>query len=1017
MKTIAFAWIAGLAIGCLAGASELPPVSSNRCIIAQTEMRRIYDEVKTPYKYGVVLAPEKGKMLDNPNVFRAGGRWYMLYIVFDNSGYETHLAVSDDLLDWKPLGTVLPYGKPGAWDAAQADGGPSLFKMDWYAPAWQGANTLGKFEGRHWMTYIGGAKTGYETDPLAIGVATTDDPCDWTKPWQRADKPVLAPWDKDARPFEKVTLFKSFVVDDPSKKLGRRFVMYYNAKPEGEWVERIGMAVSDDMRNWTRYGADDCLRQDGDFDHGITGDPMVRQLKDKYVMFYFGYNWDRKGGHAFDTFAVSEDLVHWTKWKGPHLVEASEPWDRQHAHKPWVIRHDGVVYHFYCAVGDRGRVLALATSKPMKRPAPVWYEAEDFRRGGARDAFNLRRFGGSLNPANGWWAADFGKRDEVRLSHNMQVAGRPRRVRIAFDADPGMSGAECAIELAIGLVWFRKTLGTVPPAKTGEKRIPCTFESDLPPGGDWTWLRNKDREIPNGKPVNVLGLMMRRGKAAARASDFRMKGLWFQTVADKPFSLMARPDVYSGERPANVRAAIRNLGAVAGGGTFRLTVRDWQGAVLAESETKVADIGSGEERMLDVALPALPADRNYFGFEGTFVGPDGTVLLERPWVGSWVRELPAREDKVARPDLPWGMGVYACRAQWRGGSDERKRARAEAWMTRAEAIGVKWVRGGLDWAFRWKADGTWDFSENDRLVDLASRHGMSIVGNIGCGWPAWTKPYTEEGVDAYAQAIRMAVRHYKDRIRHWEIWNEPNLYCFWQGSEELYKTLLRKATAAVHEEDPKAVVVSGDTSGVACDYHRRCLAAVPDVDDFSFHPYRHVFDEDRFLADIRSVTALKPGAKAWMTEMGWYSTEGFSDERSQAVNLARAYLTAAAEPSTAGLFWYDFVCDGPDPVASEQNFGIVRYSGEEPKPACRAYWTVCTHLTERPFAFTRRELPGGAKLFTLASGKARAVWTDSKSPVRVPVSGVALNLMGERVAADEKGEVSLDVDHPLVMSP
>lgn len=31
----------------------------------------------------------------------------------------------------------------------------------------------------------------------------------------------------------------------------------------------------------------------------------------------------------------------------------------------WVIKHNGVVYHYYCAVGDQGRVIALATSKDL----------------------------------------------------------------------------------------------------------------------------------------------------------------------------------------------------------------------------------------------------------------------------------------------------------------------------------------------------------------------------------------------------------------------------------------------------------------------------------------------------------------------------------------------------------------------------------------------------------------------------------------------------------------------------
>ena len=47
------------------------------------------------------------------------------------------------------------------------------------------------------------------------------------------------------------------------------------------------------------------------------------------------------------------------------LIAPSEPWDKTFTHKPWLLKHDGVVYHFYCAVGDEGRVIALATSKDL----------------------------------------------------------------------------------------------------------------------------------------------------------------------------------------------------------------------------------------------------------------------------------------------------------------------------------------------------------------------------------------------------------------------------------------------------------------------------------------------------------------------------------------------------------------------------------------------------------------------------------------------------------------------------
>ena len=116
------------------------------------------------------------------------------------------------------------------------------------------------------------------------------------------------------------------------------------------------MAVSKNMTHWRRYGLEPLI----DNGSGISGDPQITKIGDVYVMFYFGAFYRPK---AFDTFACSYDLVNWRKWEGPDLVFPSEPWDSTYAHKPWLINHEGIVYHFYCAVNkqhDRG--IALATS-------------------------------------------------------------------------------------------------------------------------------------------------------------------------------------------------------------------------------------------------------------------------------------------------------------------------------------------------------------------------------------------------------------------------------------------------------------------------------------------------------------------------------------------------------------------------------------------------------------------------------------------------------------------------------
>jgi len=274
----------------------------------------------------------------------------MMYVCMNQVGYETHLAESDDLLNWKMLGTIMSFRKEG-WDAWQADGGVALCD-----PVWGGSSALQQYDGKYWLSYIGGALQGYETDPLAIGMAWTQAPTQ-VQEWTRIpENPVLSREQPDVRDFEKGTLYKSQIIWDKKETLGYPFVMYYNAR---SGPKRIGMAVSKDMVHWKRFGKDPVVAEA----KGICGDPQLVRMGDLWVMFYFGAYW---GPTICDTFAVSKDLVHWTKWTGPKLVEPTDkPWDKNAAHKPWLLKHDGVVYHFYCACGDKGRVIALATSKPF----------------------------------------------------------------------------------------------------------------------------------------------------------------------------------------------------------------------------------------------------------------------------------------------------------------------------------------------------------------------------------------------------------------------------------------------------------------------------------------------------------------------------------------------------------------------------------------------------------------------------------------------------------------------------
>lgn len=333
--------------------------------ISTTEMESIYQEVKTPYKYGLVMVPKDNEhKMDCPTIFRKGKYWYMTYLIYSGRGYETWLAKSKDLLNWENLGKQLSFGDKGNWDDNQKAGYNALINTKW-----GGNYQLIKYDGKYWMSYFGGQEKGYETEPLSIGMAYTIKNPWVAHEWIRLAKPVLTSADADVRWWEnRNKLFKSSIIEDKERLTGHRFAMYYNAVGDSlkdnkktRWYERIGMAVSDDMINWKRFQNDPVVHHPV----GITGDGVIQKIGKNYVMFYFGAFWeDRKG--AFNRFAASKDLINWTDWNGENLIQSSEKYDELYAHKSFVLKHKGVVYHFYCAVNKKDqRGISVATSKDL----------------------------------------------------------------------------------------------------------------------------------------------------------------------------------------------------------------------------------------------------------------------------------------------------------------------------------------------------------------------------------------------------------------------------------------------------------------------------------------------------------------------------------------------------------------------------------------------------------------------------------------------------------------------------
>lgn len=343
--------------------------------VSQERMAEVYEESRTPYKYGLVIAPDDNNhKIDCPTVFREGDKWYMTYVVYngrsgkDGRGYETWIAESDNLLEWTTLGRILSYKDEG-WDRNQRGGFPGLIDMEW-----GGSYAMERYNDRCWMTYIGGEGTGYEAvnAPLYVGLAWTENSPAAAHEWQSLNRPILSIGDEDAQWWESLTQYKSTVYKDPNRILGAPFVMYYNAggvnPATGVKGERIGIALSDDMRNWRRYGGNPVFTHEAQ--GTITGDAQIQKMGDVYVMFYFSAFNPSRRYKAFNTFACSYDLVTWDDWEGDDLIYPTKDYDELFAHKSYLVKHDGIVYHFYCAVNNaEQRGIAVATSKPMGRSA------------------------------------------------------------------------------------------------------------------------------------------------------------------------------------------------------------------------------------------------------------------------------------------------------------------------------------------------------------------------------------------------------------------------------------------------------------------------------------------------------------------------------------------------------------------------------------------------------------------------------------------------------------------------
>jgi hypothetical protein len=212
-------------------------------------------------------------------------------------------------------------------------------------------------------------------------------------------------------------------------------------------------------------------------------------------------------------------------------------------------------------------------------------------------------------------------------------------------------------------------------------------------------------------------------------------------------------------------------------------------------------------------------------------------------------------------------------------------------------------------------------------------------------------PVSPEAVEGFARYCEFMARTFKDQIRYWEVWNEPNWEGFWKPKPDPvdYTNLLKASYAACKRANPDCTVIGVATSGIPMDFIEGVLKAggAAYMDALSVHPYRYPASPEAhdLVADLTKLRELmdRYGAQdlpIWITEIGWPTHKGASGSTPdrQADILVRAYVESMAA-GVETIFWYWLGSDGPDQTYNEDNFGLLFRDGS-PKPAYFALQTM-----------------------------------------------------------------------------
>lgn len=169
-------------------------------------------------------------------------------------------------------------------------------------------------------------------------------------------------------------------------------------------------------------------------------------------------------------------------------------------------------------------------------------------------------------------------------------------------------------------------------------------------------------------------------------------------------------------------------------------------------------------------------------------------------------------------------------------SDEVEPWKIERTLELVQQMGARWVVELFPWAYIEPRRGEFDWQHPDTVIRDASLQGLEVIARLDFV-PAWARPagstprlLPEASFPDYANFVAEFAHRYRDAVRFFIIWNEPNTSFEWgfrPVSVASYVELLAMSAESIRHAHPSPVILP---AGLAPTLERSELA----LEDLSF---------------------------------------------------------------------------------------------------------------------------------------------------------------------------------------